>query len=50
MRCKWFEMSVWVDGGWEHFEDDNLVRLLLRVKRVKSKGKRIGRLTINFPR
>lgn len=50
MRCKWFELSVKIDGRWKHFEDDNIIKLVYRVARAKSNKKRIGRFTINFPR
>lgn len=50
MRCKWFEISVSIDGRWESFEDDNPFRLARRVMNAKSKKKRIGYITINFPR
>lgn len=50
MRCKWFELSVKIDGRWEQFEDDNILKLVYRVARAKSNKKRIGRFTVNFPR
>ena len=50
MRCKWFELSVKIDGHWKQFEDDNIIKLAYRVARAKSNKKRIGRFTINFPR
>lgn len=49
MRNKWFELSVNIDGYWENFEDDNLLRLVYRVVKAKSNKKRIGQFTINFP-
>lgn len=50
MRCKWFELSVKIDGRWEHFEDDNIFKIAYQVIKTKSKKKRIGYITINFPR
>lgn len=49
MRCKWFELSVRINGRWEHFESDNLISLLLNIRR-NHKGKKVyGSLKINFP-
>lgn len=50
MRCKWFEISVSIDGRWESFENDNIFKLAYQIMKAKSKKKRIGYITINFPR
>ena len=50
MRSKWFELSVNIDGYWEHHEDDNVFRLAYRIMKAEGNKKRIGHITINFPR
>lgn len=50
MRYKWFEISVKIDGHWENHEDDNIFKLAYRLIKAKGEEKRVGSITINFPR
>lgn len=49
MRCKWFELSVRINGNWEYFESDNLIKMLYNINKNYKGDKVYGRLTINFP-